>query len=83
MSSFVEGFDLGKVREVRIRSYTVGAGRSAQLTAVALEVWWDNSPEPGLVEVDYGNDDGPALAAVQATVRAVNRQARLRRGEGP
>ena len=82
MSGFFEGFDLGSVREVRIRSYTVGAGRSAQLVAVALEVWRDNSPEPEVIEVDYG-DDGPALVAVQVMVRAVNRLAQVRRGGGP
>lgn len=58
----------------------MGAGQSAQLTALVMEVWRDNSPEPELHEIDYG-DDGPPLAAVQATVRAVNRQLRVRRGE--
>ncbi len=29
MSWFFEGFDLGKAREVRIRSYTLGPGGSA------------------------------------------------------
>jgi FMN-dependent NADH-azoreductase len=81
VSSF-GGFDLGNVRELRIRSYTVGAGQSAQLTALVIEVWRENSPEPELVEVDYG-DEGPPLAAVQVMVRAVNRQQRVRRGEEP
>lgn len=79
MTSF-EGFDLGNVRELRIHSFTVGAGQSAQLTGLVMEVWRENSPEPELFEVDYA-DDGPSLAAVQAMVRAVNRRQRGRRGE--
>jgi len=47
-----------------------------------IEVWRTNSPEPELVEFDYA-DDGPPLAAVQAMVRAFNRQQRVRRGAGP
>ncbi|MDP8961147.1 MAG: hypothetical protein M3N32_05975 [Actinomycetota bacterium] len=82
MSSFFEGFDLGKAREVRIRSYTVGPGRSAQLTMIELEVWLENAPDPQVVEVDYG-DDGPAVAAVQAMVVKLNRQLQKRRGGEP
>ena len=82
MTGFLEGFDLGRVREVRIRSFTVGPGQSAQVIALVIEIWVEGSPEPELVEVDYG-DEGPAVASVQAVMRNVNRQLRERRGEAP
>lgn len=82
MSNPFEGFDLGSAREVRIRSYTVGPGRSAQLVSVVLELWLTDTPEPELVEVDYGGD-GPALGAVQALVAALNRRLRQHQDEEP
>ncbi len=81
MSSFFEGFDLGNVREVRIRSYTVGPGRSAQLLSLGLEVEREDSPEPDLVEVDF-EEEGPTLATAQVVVARFNRRLRERRGEG-
>lgn len=79
---FFERFDLGAAREVRIRPYKVGAGQSAQVIALTIEVWRDNSPEPEVVEVDYG-DEGPTLAAVQAVMVALNRRLQARRAGGP
>lgn len=80
MSSFFEGFDLGSAREVRIRSYTLGPGSSAQLIGLGLEVEREGSLEPDLVEVDF-EDDGPTLATAQAVVARLNRRLR-ERGEG-
>jgi hypothetical protein len=81
VSSFFEGFDLGSARQVRIRSYTVGPGTSAQLVALGLEVEREGSSEPDLVEVEF-EDAGPTLATAQAVVAAVNRRLRERRVGG-
>lgn len=78
MSSF-GGFDLSGVVEVRIRSYTVGPGDTAQLDAVGLEVWREGSGEPELVDVDFV-EAGPTLATAQAVVAALNRRLQERRG---
>jgi hypothetical protein len=75
------GFDLGSVREIRIRSYTVGPGGSAQLASVELELWHFGAEEPQLVEVDYG-DDGPALRTLQRLVATLNRRLRERPDAG-
>jgi hypothetical protein len=67
VSSFFEGFDLGNAREVRIRSYTLGPGRSAQLVGLGLEVEREDSKEPDLVDIDF-EGEGPTLATAQAVV---------------
>lgn len=82
MSNLFEGFDMGRVVRLRIRSYTVGGGGRAQLTAVELEVWFDGADEPEIRSLDYG-DAGPSLAAVEALVAAVNRWLRERLDQGP
>ncbi len=78
--SFFEGFDLGTVVEVRVRSYTLGPGSSAQLVALGLEVQRQGSAEPELVEIDF-EDEGPTLATAQAVVVTLNRRLQERRGE--
>ena len=78
MSGF-GGFDLSGVAEVRIRSYTVGPGGSAELQAVGLEVQRVGG-EMELVEITF--DAGPTLASAQALVAALNRRLKeLRSGE--
>ena len=78
MSDFVEGFPLGGVVEVRVRSYTVGPGKSAQLVAIELEVWRDLAVEPEPVEVTFERV-GPSLATAQAVVASLNRRLKERR----
>jgi hypothetical protein len=70
--SLFEGFDLGDVVEIRIRSFTVAAGGSAQLVAIELDVYHADIDEPEVLAVDY-HGDGPTLAGAQATVRTINR----------
>ena len=79
MSDSFGGFDLGDVIELRIRSYTLGPGRSAQLVAIGLELDRDGSATPELVEIDF-EAEGPTLAAAQALVTTVNRRLREKRG---
>ena len=76
MSSF-GGFDLTGVVEVRIRSYTVGPGGTAQLVALGLEVQRVGAAGPELVEIDF-EEDGPTLATAEAVVVALNRLLRQR-----
>jgi uncharacterized protein YcbX len=78
---FLHGFDVSRALEVRIRSYTLGPGRSAQLVAIGLEVEREDSAEPDQVEIDF-EDEGPTLATAQALVATLNRRLRERRGEG-
>lgn len=70
--SMFEGFDLGDIAEIHIRSYTVAAGGSAQLVAIELDVYHVGTDEPEVLAVDY-HGDGPTLAGAQATVRTINR----------
>jgi hypothetical protein len=65
---------------VRIRSYTLGPGGSAQLIALGLEVEREDSWEPDQVEVDF-EGEGPTLATAQPVVARLNRRLRERRGE--
>lgn len=78
MSQFL-GFDLGDVVRVRIRSYTLGPGGSAQLTSVGLEVEQSDGPTYE-IEVEFGSD-GPTLAQARVLVATLNRRLEERRGE--
>lgn len=80
MSSF-RGFNLSGVVEVRIRSYTVGPGGTAQLVALGLEVQRVGAAGPELVEIDF-EEHGPTLATAEAVVVALNGRLRERREPG-
>ncbi len=77
MSNF-RGFDLSGVVEVRIHSYSVGTGGTAQLDALGLEVRRAGGDEAELVDVTF-EGEGPALATAQSLVAAINRRLRERR----
>lgn len=78
MSQFL-GFDLGDVLHVRIRSYTIGPGGSAQLTGLGLELEQSDGPTYE-IEVEFGRD-GPTLAQARALIATLNRRLEERRGE--
>lgn len=81
--SFFQGFDLSGVAEIRIRSYTVGPGNTAELHGLGLEVWRAGWTEPELVDVVFEDEAGPTLATAQAVVTLLNRRLRERQdGEG-
>lgn len=82
MSNLFEGFDMGRVVRLRIRSLHGRRWWTGPANRRRTGVWFDGADEPEIRSLDYG-DAGPSLAAVEALVAAVNRWLRERLDQGP
>jgi hypothetical protein len=81
MSDF-QGFDLGGVERIEVRSFVIGPGQSAELVEATVEIWRHNAAEPETHRYEFGEGRGMTVAGLQALVTAINRWLRQRREEG-